>query len=211
MVVCEFSYSLLIQTVGVVGTLAIAALAIWGEQIRHRVAGPKLRLRLHDPEGGLTTWTNGTKVRYYHLYVENRRPHAPATRVKVMMREYSSCGPHGKFIRDANHIPIQLQYEFPNLPNHDSRPTIGSATLCDIGFVTEREDFRFATYFVPHTFKSVLKPNERVRILVRAEAENALSNEILLEIAWSGVWKEDTLQMAKNLVIGEISNRGRER
>src|SRR6266480_1936689 len=103
MVVCEFSYSLVIQTIGVVGTLAIAALAIWGEQIRHRVAGPKLSLRLHDPEGGLTTWTNSTKVRYYHLYVENRRPHAPATRVKVMMREYYSCGPHGKFVRDANH------------------------------------------------------------------------------------------------------------
>ena len=96
------------------------------------------------------------------------------------------------------------------MPNHDPRPTIGSATLCDIGYVTERDDFRFATYFVPRTFKSVLKPNERVRILLRAEGENAVSNEVLLEIAWSGVWEEDTLQMAKNLVITEISNQARE-
>ena len=156
------------------------------------------------PKGGLTTWSNGIKVRYYHLHIDNKRPHAPATRVKVMIRQYYIHGPHGKFIRDANHIPVQLQYEFPNLPNHDPRPTIGSATLCDIGFVTERDDFRFATYFVPHTFKSLLKPNERVRILLRAEGENAVSNEVLLEIAWSGVWKEDTLQMAKNFVITDI-------
>jgi hypothetical protein len=61
MVVCEFSYSLVIQTVGVLGTLAIAALAIWGEQIRHRFAGPKLGLRLHDPEGGSQRGRTGLK------------------------------------------------------------------------------------------------------------------------------------------------------
>jgi hypothetical protein len=200
----EFSYSLTIQTVGAIGTLLIAVLAIWGEQIRYYVAGPKLRIRLHDPEGGLTTFTNGSKARYYHLKVENRRPHAPATRVKIMMREYHSCGPDGNFIRDAAHIPIQLEYAFPNDPNHDPRPTIGSSVLCDIGLVREGDNFRFTTYIIPNTFKNVIKPNERVRIFVRAEADNALSNKLGFEIAWSGNWKEDTQQMAKNLVIREI-------
>jgi len=197
-------YSEVIKTVGVLGTLLIAALAIWGEQIRHRATGPKLSIRLHDPEGGLTWFSDGAKARYYHLKVENRRPHAPATRVKIMMREYYSFGPHGNFIRDAAHFPLQLTYIFPNLAGHDPRPTIGSSTLCDIGFVREGDDFRFTTYIIPHTFKSVIKPNERVKIVVRAEADNAMSEELSLEIAWSGTWKEDTQQMAKELVIREI-------
>jgi len=61
MLTCQFSYSSAIQTVGVLGTLAIAGLAIWGEQIRHRLAGPKLRLRLHDPQGGLQLGRTGLK------------------------------------------------------------------------------------------------------------------------------------------------------
>jgi len=83
-------------------------------------------------------------------------------------------------------------------------PTIGSSTLCDIGFVREGDNFRFTTCIRPHTFKQVIKRNERVRIFVRAEADNALSKELGLEIAWSGTWEEDTQQMAKNLVIREI-------
>jgi len=121
-----------------------------------------------------------------------------------MMREYHICGPDSNFIRDAAHIPIQLQYAFPNDPSHDPRPTIGSPALCDIGLVREGENFRFTTYITPNTFKHVIERNERVRIFVRAEANNALSNRLGLEIAWSGHWKEDTQQMAKNLVIREI-------
>jgi hypothetical protein len=200
----DISYSEIIKTVGVLGTLLIAVLAIWGEQIRHRATGPKLNIRLHDPEGGLTKFGDGSKARYYHLKVENRRAHAPARRVKIMMREYYSFGPHGNFIRDAAHLPIQLQYLFPDEPSHDPRPTIGSSTLCDIGFVREGSSFQFTTYIRPNNFKSVIKPNERVKIVVRAEADNALSKELGLEIAWSGTWKEDTQQMAKELVIREI-------
>jgi hypothetical protein len=42
---------LLIQGLIAVGTLAVAALAIWGEWFREKLAGPKLELTLHDPEG----------------------------------------------------------------------------------------------------------------------------------------------------------------
>src|SRR5258708_5775823 len=86
--------------------------------------------------------------------------------LNVMTREYHSCGTDGNFIRDAAHIPIQLQYQFPDEPNHDSRPTIGSPMLCDIGLVKEGDNFQFTTYIIPHTFKRVIKPNERVKIFV---------------------------------------------
>src|SRR5437868_2162865 len=58
----EITYSELIQTVGVFGTLLIAAVAIWGEQIRHLATSPKLKIRLHDPEGGLTWFGDGAKA-----------------------------------------------------------------------------------------------------------------------------------------------------
>jgi hypothetical protein len=121
-----------------------------------------------------------------------------------MMREYYTCGPDGNFIREKAHIPIQLQYPFPDLPNHDSMPTIGSEVRCDIGVVKEGRNFRFRTYIKPNRFKVDIVPNERVKIFVRAEADNALSNTLELEISWSGNWKDDTQQMAKNLVIREI-------
>jgi hypothetical protein len=58
---CKFTYSVAIETAGVLGTLVIAALAIWGDKIRYYLVGPKLRIGLHDPEGVLATLPNGSK------------------------------------------------------------------------------------------------------------------------------------------------------
>ena len=158
------------------------------------------------PKGGLTTWSNGIKVRYYHLHIDNKRPHAPARRVKVMIWQYYIHGPHGKFIRDANHIPVQLQYEFPNLPNHDPRPTIGSATLCDIGFVTERDAENSQQY------EKIFKDGHHAGgehfvqgIDIRGDARDQAPDRI-------PVIKSDVhaLQMAKNFVITDISDQARE-
>ena len=63
-----------------VGTIAVAILAVWGEPIRRRVVGTRLRLGLLDPHGEAINVTPAAATvlpaRYYHVVVENMRPHA---------------------------------------------------------------------------------------------------------------------------------------
>ena len=44
-------WNLIIQGAVGVGTLLVAAIAIWGNLVRSWWSGPKLRLRLHNPMG----------------------------------------------------------------------------------------------------------------------------------------------------------------
>ena len=69
---CAEFWSLIIQAIGVAGTLLVVVLAIWGGGIRSRLAGPKLSLRLLDSQGTLNFLTDGTPARYYILKISNQ-------------------------------------------------------------------------------------------------------------------------------------------
>jgi hypothetical protein len=71
---CQFWIQTGVQGVGVVATLLLAVLAIWGESLRARFTGPRLTVRLFKVDGELTQLGTGAPARYYHLRVENLRP-----------------------------------------------------------------------------------------------------------------------------------------
>ena len=78
-------WGLIIQGIGAFCTLIVAILAIWGNSIRSFLAGPKLKICLHDPEGELNFLQDGTPARYYHLKVTNKRRGAQAKNVRVIL------------------------------------------------------------------------------------------------------------------------------
>lgn len=197
--------NLFIQVVLAIGTLIIAALAIWGDKIRHILSGPKLRLRLNSVDGEFNTTNPGRKARYYHFYLENLRPHAAAQKVKVMLRCMYRPLPNGRFGPTNLVSPIQFTYQFPTMPGHDARPTIGSSpVLCDLGFLLEGQPFIFTTYFIPNNFEPRVQSGQKVRIQARAEGDNAMSNDVCIEVAWDGNWHEGTTEIQRHLVVREV-------
>ena len=59
------------------------------------------------------------------------------------------------------------------------------------------------TYIKPDDFES-LKPREKMRLQIRAVAENAESEPLWLEIYWDGVWTDDSTSLTQHFQIKEI-------
>lgn len=70
-----------------VGSIAVAILAIWGDSIRTRFAGPKLSLVSHNIRGSVIPLGNGKRSIFYHLKVMNARKSVRATNCRVLLKK----------------------------------------------------------------------------------------------------------------------------
>ena len=187
-----------------VGTVAVAILAIWGDWVRERLAGPKLLLSLHDPEGEPINVSDGTPSRYYHLKVCNGRRWALGRNVRVLLTKINKPAADGAFQGVAHSGPLQLTWQYPHF--HPLFPTIGPDDICDLGDLQKGRCFKLSLHFFPNNFQGVLKEPGKMRVEIIAAADNAESKPLLIESAWDGQWSDDTNQMSKHLVIKEASS-----
>jgi hypothetical protein len=195
-------WGLIIQGVGVVCTIVVAILAIWGDLIRSRFAGPKLRINLRSSKGELNYIQDRTPTLYYHLRVVNKRRGAQAKNVRVVLTGLLKSDRHGKFVDQTLSGPLQLTWQFPNI--HPQYPTIGPEDFCDLGNLIKCRRFVLSPYVIPNNFTGYLDPNEKMRVEVIAVADNAESNPMCIEVSWDGLWSDDANQMEKHLVIAEV-------
>jgi hypothetical protein len=152
----------------------VAILAVWGESVRHWLSGPRLEIRLESTLGEATVVEEGVPARYYHIFVANLRPHAPAMRTKVMLKGHYTDGPGGKFIRSQLKSPLQFAYQYKHLREyHDMLPTVGSSVLCDIGYLKKGDSFLITTYIAPNNFYRKVDAGRSILMRIRAEADNA--------------------------------------
>ena len=180
---CAKYLSVLVQALGVLGTLLLAAIAIWNKQIIYWLAGPKLKLKL-GPKGSRFVEAARCGIYYCHLFLTNERPSAPAEKVRVMMLALYRAGPQGNFLKIGPIAPIQFTFPYPDVTGHDASPTVRSSIMCD--FLVAGGTLEFCTYVQPMGFIPRVEPKEKVRVLIRAEAHNAVSNDLLVEICWDG-------------------------
>ncbi len=200
-------WGLIIQGIGAFFTLFVAILAIWGHFFRSWLAGPKLEICLHDPQGEVNYLQDGTPARYYHLKVANKRRGAQAKNVRVVLTKILKPAADGTWANQALSGPLQLTWQFPH--SHPQYPTIGPDDFCDIGNLIKGKMFILTPYVRPNNFVGFIGPNQRMQIEVMAIADNAESNSLCVEIAWDGNWSDDTLQMQRYLVVKEASGRRR--
>jgi hypothetical protein len=176
----QFWIQTAVQIAVAIGTLLLAALAIWGAWIRARWLGPKLTLRLFDPEGEKTS-INGTPCRWYHLRVTNERRSALARNVRVVLVKVSRPSADG-LVR-------------PTSPHWNA----------DLGFVTKDGIFRLTPVFVPNNLDVVLKAGERLIIEALACSDETESSPLCVELAWDGLWSDDATEMTTHLVVKEVA------
>ena len=185
-------------------------MAIWGDLVRSLIAGPKLTLSFNK-RSDFNVWLNGQgslKTHFYHFLVENSRRWTPATKAQVLLLSIHRQDQHGQFPRDPMVSTMQFTWQFPNTPDHEKMPTLRSSRLCDLGCMPERGNFELSVYRpIPFNFHRFIEPNQIVRIVVVAEAENSVSNDLAIEIHWNGTWAENPADMDRHLKIRTILSK----
>jgi len=135
-----------------IGTVAVAVVAIWGDWIRARLAGPQIALALRDERGDLNRRNDGVKEIYYHLFIANRRLWSPAEAVRVLVVGLAKRRPDGSYLAEPLVAPLQLTWAFPTF--HELFPTIADSDTCDFGAIDEHSGrFRLSTYITPNNFR----------------------------------------------------------
>lgn len=188
---CSGKIGLYLQAIGVCTSVIISVMAIWGEPIRAFIAGPKLKVTLHDPEGELTSFTGGGPVYYYHLRISNDRKGTIAKNVRVLISSIE-WGPQNG--RREKLVSFDTQLEWKNSARVPQFLSIGPDALCDLGYLPQVGGFRFAVPLKPNNFPDAIGPNESAKLEIMAAADNAQSRPIIVEILWDGEWpknKED--------------------
>ena len=203
MINCQFGIQTAVQIVAVLATLLLAILAIWGNSIRARLVGPKLKLKLFNPEGERINLSNGSQARYYHVRVTNERRSAQANNVRVVLTKVMRPAADGSIPLDSLSGPIQLTWQHGHsMPQY---PTIGPAINCDLGCLINGKGFVLTTLFVPNNLDNKILANQKIKIEVIAIADETESNPLCIEIAWDGQWTEDLKEMMKHMVVKEVN------
>ncbi len=192
-----------VQIGGVAATLLLGAIAIWGDLIKAKLLGPKLRLSLFDPEGERINLTDGTNARYYHLRVTNVRRSAHANNARVVVTKIARPAADGSIPEETLSGPIQLTWQHGHsIPQY---PTIGPATNCDLGCVLKDKGFVLSLMFVPTNVDHKVLANKKIRVEAIAVSDQTESEPISIEIAWDGIWKEDAKEMSRHMVVKQIN------
>jgi hypothetical protein len=203
---CYEIWSLYIQVALAVGTFLVAIIAIiiavWGDSMRAWGFSPKLKVSLLTPQGERNDLEDGTLCRNYHLKVTNDRKRSPARNVQVFLTKIFRPAADGKLVDRSFSGPLQLTWQFPQ--DHPQTLLIGPDRVCDLGRITRWGLFELMLYINPNSFERNVAATEKIQVEIIAVAENAESKPIRIEIAWDGIWSDDTIDQARHLVVKEV-------
>jgi len=184
------------------GTLAIAALAIWGDWIRTRLFRGELSLEMYEDSVTLANQPPN-RIYYYHLKVVNRRRWRRADNCRVLLKALSRRAPNGVFQPVPMPVPLQFIWAPENVT--PSAITIHHEEILDFGLVREGNPrFEPRLYWIPNHFTGFVGANEAIRYSLQIVSDAYVSKTYqVFEVAYDGVWDPVPAQMAMHLTIDE--------
>lgn len=193
-----------------VGTIVVAILAIWGDVIRAKFAGPKLSLLSHNLRGSVVPQLNGSRAIFYYLIVVNSRSWARAKNCRVVLQKIWRKLPNGAF----REVPLTTPATFAWSPSETTPPyiTLVKEQILAFGIVIEGQDhFRPVLLFILENFQGFVRANEIVRFGLEIVSDDFVSSHLqVFEVAWNGHWNDNLDVMAQNLQIQEVTNQVKE-
>lgn len=198
------------------GTLALAAAAIWGEKLRSWLAPPKLLLFPHTFRGtpalltipGVIMPSGGTRGMYYHLKVVNLRPWLSVENCRVLLTGLARRGPDNKFDSIPFPVPSPFIWSGEN-PSREPRTITKKEAIVDFGCLIEgRSRFEPHLHHAANNFNGYVAKGEALRYEVEIDAANFTSPKPqIFEVAWDGEWDPAPEQMERHLRVREIVDR----
>jgi hypothetical protein len=125
------SLNLIIQASIAVGAILVAVLAIWGDTLRNRLVGPRLRLSVQLEPPFCQRMPNGT---YFRITVENKSPVA-AQDVEVWVTELRRGGEPNSFRIGLISIPLRWTHTQESVAA-SINPNFGR--YCDFGVLVDQ-------------------------------------------------------------------------
>jgi len=176
-----------------IGTVVVAILAIWGDQVRARLAPPKIKLQLHTFRGtpalltipGVNMPGGGKRARYYHLKAVNVG-RLTVQNCRVLLTGISKRGADGKYTPTA--FPVPFPFVWSGEEPAPEAVTITTERVFDFGFVTEGSDvYQPRLRSAPNTFDGAVRRGEAVRYELVVDASNYGSpTPHVFEVTWDG-------------------------
>ena len=195
-------WSLFLRAVGVVGTILVLIMAVWGEKIKQLWNRPRLGIRLGEPS--LTT-ANGKKAWYFNLVVSNGRRSSPASNTRVLLERVFKKGPDDRWLEEKFSGPVQVLWQW-----HDQSPqlqTIGPDTKSPFArLVEDTPAVVLMLYLYPNNLDSKIQQDEPRRLVFRADSDIAASPPITLEVAWDGQWTDGRTEIGEHLVVKRVGS-----
>jgi hypothetical protein len=191
--------AVIVAAIGVLGTWAIAVLALWGDWFRSQFAFLRPRLVL-EPVGlsELVPQNNGLRARYYHLRVRNMRPgrlpaaHEAQVLITRVDREDASGQPTPSF---AETVPLAwVRGEIYPLLR-----TIGPEAEVVLLWVREDGWFQFQPIVLPNHFPPGGVGPARFWVTAQVRAIEADSEPRRFRIDWDGQWHDGAAEIAQHL------------
>lgn len=198
----QFWVQTAVQIVVAAATLLLAVIAIWGESLRAKWVGPKLRLELIDSLGEFIRLNDGSSSRYYHMRVTNERRAVKANNVRVVLTEVSRSSADQSIRPNVLSGPIQLEWQHGHsLPQF---PALGPPLNCVLGRIVKGQAFRLLTLFDVSYLNLTASKDKKLIIEAIALSDETESNSVRVEIDWDGDWSDDTTEMSKHLVVKTV-------
>ena len=201
----QFFWYMFSQWAVAAGTIVVAIVALWGHIIRARWFGPKLRIALKNPKGEVSMFSDGVVSRYYHLRVLNERRASPAHNVRVVIKALYRPNADGSMSQSPLSGPLQLAWQFQG--SNPQFQTIGAESTCDLGFLRQGEPFNLSALFRSISFDPTVQQGQKAIVVLMALSDEGESNELKLEIAWDGVWSEDSDVIVRHMVVKQLNGR----
>ena len=194
-----------LQGAGALVQAAVAVLAIWGNQLRALLVGPKLVVELDNPKGQLTYYSEDkTPVRYFHLRIHNKRSGTPAINTQVILLSIVPPNKDG----DRKKIPINGRLPFPwKFGQGIPYSIIGPDDYVDLGRLSKDGEFELQAA-AWNLVKGYLRVgmNQRTTVEIMAIASNGQSNPLKLDIFWDGEWPESDDDVTRHVEIKRARN-----
>ena len=188
-----------------IGTVLVAALAIWGEQIKARLQPPNLALEIPaDPPDPISF-----RPPRFYLHLRVRNSGSIARNCRVMLRGMQRK--HADEPASPQCVPIALQFtwspsEMPPLQRNIGR---GRGETFDLGFVEnagqDGNRFRPQFYVTPAGHDYSVPGGVLARYSLDIEADNCASPTYLVEVLFDGHWDDDPEKMRDHLKVARIS------
>jgi len=196
-----------------IGTLILAILAIWGDWVRSKLAAPILIISAHNLQGQVIptnlydskgNYTKTIRRIYYHLKVVNLRKWTAVKKCSVQLISLKRKAINGEFVELQLIVPHQFTWtpaEY-SLPYQDF---IGER-IFDFGHIDEDSpDFCPSLLIFNNSFNGFVSKGEVLRYELKVIADNYFSTKSYIwEVAWDGLWTDNTQTMSQHLIIKEI-------
>lgn len=203
--------NIVINSLVALGTIAVAILAIWGDWVRSRVAGPKLSIAPHNLRGVVIPISNGPISNgplsvFYHLKVVNKRDWVNATNCRVLLKKIWRKAPNGSFQEAI--LPVPLTFVWAPAEITPAYISLQKEHIFDFGLVIKGQDrFMPRLISITNNFQGYVFAGDVVRYGLEIVSDNFVSRKLqIVEVAWNGQWSDNLDEMSNNLQIQGIEN-----